>query len=124
MAKNDNAVSNTTLWDEAALKNSQNLSDEIDFIARGKDYDHAIKALDFLRTAKSKRYKKNVRFSFMKYMKTFYSLHVFEDGYENNSYDFQRDMQEGKQAVEKAADTSFWDWDNGPFLISGGGNQK
>ena len=60
----------------------------------------------------------------MKYMKTFYSLHVFEDGYENNNYDFQRDMQEGKQAVEKAADTSFWDWDNGPFLISGGGNQK
>ena len=51
----------------------------------------------------------------MKYMKDFYSLHAFEDGYENNSHNFQRDIKEGRQAVEKAADSSFWDWDNGSF---------
>ena len=115
VAKNDNAASNTTLWDEAALKQIYSSSDEVASVTRGRDYGHAVYALDMLRTNQSKRYKKNVRLSFMNYMKTSYSSHVFEDSYENNYYEFKRDIQEGKQAVGKAADSSFWEWDNGSF---------
>ena len=33
----------------------------------------------------------------------------------NESFEFKRDRIEGKQAVDKSANTSFWEWDGGSF---------
>ena len=48
-------------------------------------------------------------------MKTPYSPNVFHKDYNNGDYEFKRDLNEGRQAVENAAESSFWDWDNGSF---------
>ena len=115
VAKNDNAASNAQLWNEAALTPPAEWDDEIDFILPKIDDINTVKVLDVLRGCQSRRYKKNVRTSFTSYMKTRYSSHVFEGNFVNESFDFKRDMIEGKQAVDKAANTSFWEWDNGSF---------
>ena len=115
VAKNDNATSNTSLWDEAALTPPSNWNEEIDFILKGREDIHTVKVLDTLRTVQAKRYKKNIRNSFVNFMKTKYSSCVFNDDYVNNTFEFKRDRSEGKQAVGKAADTSFWEWENGSF---------
>ena len=106
---------NTTFWDEIASKSLCDLGDEIEFIIKGKERLHEVQALDLVRAQQSARYKKNVRSSFINYMKTTYYPLAFDKSYSNANYDFNRDMSEGKQAVSKAADSSFWDWDNGSF---------
>ena len=48
-------------------------------------------------------------------MKQRFAPEVFQDNqvkYDNN---FVRQRKEGVKAVRKAADSSFWDWDNGSF---------
>ena len=91
------------------------LSEEIDFILHETERTHQVQALDLLRLNQSKRYKKNVRQSFITYVKTAYSPDVFQIDYANGDYEFKRDLKEGRQAVEKAAESSFWEWDNGSF---------
>ena len=48
-------------------------------------------------------------------MKIEYSPQVFESDYTDDNYEFKRDMSEGRQAVGKAANSSFWEWNNGSF---------
>ena len=112
VAKNDNAASITKLWDEAALTPPSNWDDEIEFILKGKEDIHVITVLDTLRTFQSRRYKKNVRNSFVQFMKTKYFSH---DDYVNETFEFKRDRSEGMQAVGKAANASFWEWETGSF---------
>ena len=115
VAKNDDAAANTDLWDEAALTPPCDLGDEIEFILRGKDRIQKVQALDYLRSKQLKRYRTNVRRSFTKYMKTKYSPNAFQKDCQCVDYEFKRDLKEGRQAVEKAADSSFWEWNNGSF---------
>ena len=93
-------------------------SDEINLTLMGRDkiYEaHEWDGLRSMRLAHKTRYKKNVRKSFVRYMKTTYSSEVFKDDYRNDDYSYKRDRMEGKQAVGKAADSSFWEWDKGSF---------
>ena len=115
VAKNDDAAANTTLWDCAALTPPCALGEEIEFILNEAERTHQVQALDLLRSMQSKRYKKNVRQSFFTYMKTAYSPDVLQTDYAHGGYELKRDLKEGRQAIEKAADSSFWEWDNGSF---------
>ena len=78
VAKNDNAIPDTTLWDEAVLKPVGALAKEIEFIIGGRNHSQEVKALELIRTRQSYQYKKNVRPSFANYMKFTYSPLVFD----------------------------------------------
>ena len=48
-------------------------------------------------------------------MKSTYARELSETSYSNDTSEFRRDMKEGRQTVNKAASSTFWDWDNGLF---------
>ena len=121
VAKNDDAAVNTHLWNEAVFDKS-NLSLDMERDILKKDLilsEEEVFALEALRACQSKVYKKNVRKSFVRHMQTAYSSEGLDSNSDirNNSYEFKRDMEEGRKAVGKAANASFWEWEDGSFPL-------
>ena len=125
VAKNDDAAADTLLWDDAVRKTPTYCKNDCDLLIVGKDCTHTSTSkfiLESLRHAQKKRYTKNVRKSFAKYMKFTHAREVFETSYSNDTFDFQRDMEEGRQALDKAQPSGIGTMD--PSLSFGGGNRR
>ena len=133
VAKSDNSVADTSLWDIQALRVDEGKFDptiDLLFINNdlGKIQDEKF-LLEAFRQFHSRRYKKKVRESYSLHMKTKYDLSIFtdEEFFDNMKKSFsdvdeqglspeaKSDLHEGKLALSKADSSSFWDWDKGSF---------
>ena len=132
VAKNDDAVADSTMWDEAALEIPLELADSVNLLMVGRNGVHMKEQstlLESMRFAHKKRYKKNVSNSFCRHMISKYDLGVYDEDLirdEANdlidqmdkllkSTEAKRDLTEGRKAIGKADGASFWDWDNGSY---------
>ena len=132
VAKSDDSMADTSLWDNQVLLVDENKFDNaVDLLlvknGFGKIQDEKF-LLEAFRKFHSRRYKKKVKQSYGRHMKTKYGISVFgEELYEDMdkvfakidkeglSSEAKNVMHEGKQALSKAEASSFWDWDKGSF---------
>ena len=113
-AKNDDATANTKMWDDAVFKPPPNLSDEWKIVGRKEMTNDLELLLGELRAAQHHVFKTNVKKSFDNYMTTKHGGVTWEpekfDPYAKISADKLRDVTAGFEAIEKAGESSFWEW--------------
>jgi hypothetical protein len=120
-AKNDDALADVQVWNEAVVKPPSSWTSDWLFVGR-KDMSRDVEImLSELRLAQSERFKQNVETSFIRYMTEKHGSAIFEAQSMNPndmSQDLLNDLTAGYESIDKANQSSFWEWDGGsaPFF--------
>jgi hypothetical protein len=120
-AKNDDALADVKVWDEAVMIPPSSWSSSWSVVGRKAIPRDVELILSELRCAQSARFKRNVKSSFIRYMTNKHGAAIFEAQSMNPkemSEDLLNDLSAGYEAIDKANMSSFWDWDGGsaPFF--------
>ena len=104
--KNDDAATETEMWDTACVPN---------FIS-----EVHTPAFEYLRAFSVKRFVKNVKSSFSRYLmqRYRYAWKEGDTGSDVSDVELRRDLESGLDGIRRAEQSSFWNWDGGstPFF--------
>ena len=122
-AKNDDATANTKMWDDAVFSPPVECDDDWKIVGKKDVSTDVALMLHELRSAQHHVFKSNVFKSYENYMTTKHGGVTFEpesfDPETPISEDKLRDISAGFESLEKAGESSFWEWPKGssPFFL-------